>query len=371
MFLDVSMGIGPFMWADDQQVGVDIQRFERNPNYFIRELPYLDELVVHGILDESNQLAAQLAHQTDWHWVRNWDQYRSYVDHDEIKTVIGATRGHLRLWINPRNEPFDNLRIRQAIVMGIDRKAAIRYMQEGYGLPGGFGYAPGSPWELPQEQLCSVPGWCVSEDMDATRGEARAILVSEGFDFGKTYVMYLESDEQVHVLGMFLQEQLRMLGVKTDFEIPNHIPRLRPYRPHQWSDFIPRSSTVPADDPNEGVAKYLLCDSYYNLWTPDGPCDEHIESLLEKSRVEPDPVKRLDLAHQIELAAMKQYGSFPVFWEQEAAAFWPEVRGYVHFPGPTGSYLKFMHMWIDPAHLEETGNAGQTTGVPGGMAANR
>ena len=42
--------------------------------------------------------------------------------------------------------------------------------------------------------------------------------------------------------------------------------------------------------------------------------------------------KRLALAHEIELAAMKQYSSFPIYWEQEAAAFWPEVRGYVHFP---------------------------------------
>ncbi|HZA25056.1 MAG TPA: hypothetical protein VFA32_21085 [Dehalococcoidia bacterium] len=47
-------------------------------------------------------------------------------------------------------------------------------------------------------------------------------------------------------------------------------------------------------------------------------------------------------------------------------AFWPEVRGYSHFPTSTGGYLRYQHMWIDPAHQEDRGFSGQITGVPGG-----
>ena len=249
--------------------------------------------------------------------------------------------------------------------MGIDRNAAIQKFQQGYGAVGGFGYAPGSPWELPQEQLCSVPGWCVSEDMEATRAEAKAILEAEGFDFEKTYSFTVESDAQVQARASFLQEQLRLLGVKTDFDEPYY--SRWPRRGYSWGDLMPSNSTVPADDPNAGVAEYLRCDSLYNHWTPYGPCDESIVALLDQAQVEPDLDKRLALAHQIELAAMKQYSSFPVYWEQEAAAFWPEVRGYVHFPQPFGSYRKFMHLWVDTAHKDDTGNAGQTEGVLGGF----
>ncbi|MDE2842566.1 MAG: ABC transporter substrate-binding protein, partial [Chloroflexota bacterium] len=67
MFQDVSVGLGPFMWRADQQVGIDTQYFDKNPNYYFPGLPYVDELVINGILDESTQQATQLAHQTDWH----------------------------------------------------------------------------------------------------------------------------------------------------------------------------------------------------------------------------------------------------------------------------------------------------------------
>ena len=375
MFEDVTMGIGPYKWAEGQRVGVDEQRFERNPDYFIEKLPYVDELVIFGILDYSARQAAQLAHQTDWVWVWTSDwggiwypQYQAYVDHDQIVTVIGATRGNLRLWINARRPPLDNRKVRQAIVMGIDRNAFIQKLQDGHGAVGGFGYAPGSPWEPPKEQLCSVPGWCVSEDMEATRAEARAILEEEGFDFERTYVVTVSSDDEKYfVPAALLQAQLRLLGVKTDFDTPRDWRRPPLPVDYSWDDFRLTNTTVTADDPNAGVAAYLRCDSYFNYWTPDGPCDENIVALLDQAQVESDATKRLALAHQIELAAMQQYSSFPVYWEQEAAAFWPEVRGYVHFPARFGSFSKFMHLWIDPARKNDTGYAGQTRGVPGGF----
>ena len=362
MFVDVSMGIGPFKWSAGQMVGIDEQRFDRNPDYFLPDLPYLDELVIHGILDEATQLATQLAHQTDWHWVRNWDQYRTYVDHDRITTVIRPTRGHFRLWLHPEHPPFENARIRQAIFIGIDRDAMIRAVQDGKGVKGGYGYRPGSKWELPGEERCRVPGWCQPRDISRARAEARKILKEEGFDFGKTYLITVESWETARIHALQLMEQLRLLGIKTDFDPPS-----RCYTPRcewRWGHFLSTFSTVPADDPTEGVATFLDCNSPYNFWKLDSRktsrhCDAELQELLAMAETETDHEKRLQMAHMIELAAMRQYSSLPIYWEQEAAAFWPEVRGYVHFPSPSGSFLKFMHMWIDPKHAGDTGNAGR------------
>ena len=366
MFQDVSVGLGPFMWKEGQEVGFDTQYFDKNPNYYIPGLPYVDHLVINGILDESSQQATQLAHQTDWHWVRNWGQYQSYVEHEQIVTVIRATRGNFRLWLNARNEPFDNVKVRQAIVMGIDRNAAITVLQDGHGASGGFGYAPGSGWQLSQDQLCSVPGWCVSEDMESVRSEAKSILEAEGFDFEKTYLFTVESDAQVTARATFLQEQLRLIGIDTDFDQVETIAYRQLEASGTWGDFKPGNSTVTADDPNAGVAGFLRCDSSGNHWTPNGPCEQSIVDLLDQAQTELVHAARVNIAHEIELAAMKQYSSFPVYWEQEAVSFWPEVNGYSHFPAPNGSFLKFMHLWIDPADKDNSDNAGQMSGVPGG-----
>ena len=64
---------------------------------------------------------------------------------------------------------------------------------------------------------------------------------------------------------------------------------------------------------------------------------------------------------------MEQYWKLPLYWEQEAAAFWPDVRGYVHHPSPEGPFLRWEHVWIDPDFKDASGFKGQISGVPGGI----
>ena len=86
--------------------------------------------------------------------------------------------------------------------------------------------------------------------------------------------------------------------------------------------------------------------------------------MLDRALIEADPAKRKALSDEIQLKGMRAYGKFPVYWEQEAVSFWPEVRGYAHYPAPFGSFRKHQHMWIDPSHKDDKGFKGQTTGVP-------
>ena len=172
-----------------------------------------------------------LSHQTDWHWVRNFGQYDSYVNHDRIQTVIRATRSSENLWRNTRKPPLDNVTIRQAIAMGFDRVAGIAVSLGGYGSVGLGLMPPGSFWGLSEEDGCSVPGSCQPADMDAQRAEAIQILKDEGFDFDKTYVLTVESDAQRVGRATFMQEQLRRLGIQTDCNlVETSAPTGRPGR---------------------------------------------------------------------------------------------------------------------------------------------
>ena len=372
MFQDLSVGTGPYVWDSGQTVGIDEQHFVRNENYFKGDgaLPYLDEVVIFGILDESAQQAAMLAHQTDWHWVRNFGQYDAYVKHDQINTVIRATRGHHTLWLNRNNPPFDNVRVRQAIIMGMDRAAGIAVLQEGFGSPG-FMMVPGSAWELDRSLGCAVPGWCIADDMDAQRAEAKGILEEEGFDFDKTYLFTVESDAQVVARATFMQEQLRLLGVKTDFDLVETVAYRQQTSTGTWGDFLPRNDTMPADDPFLGMGHYFNSASVTNNhWCPCENRDDiqiKMDDLLTQAGVTVDPVQRKAISDEAQLFAMEQYWKFPIYWEQEAVSFWPEVRGYFHHPQPSGSHTNFEQMWIDPSHKDDKGFSGQTTGVPGGI----
>lgn len=365
MFQDLSVGTGPFKWAPGQRVGVDIQRFERNPDYFIEELPYLNELVIVSIVDESAQLAAMQAHQTDWHWVRNFGQYNAYVEHDQIMTVIRPIRSGFSYFMNKRNSPFDNVRVRQAVAMGMDRQAAIQILQQGYGSLG-FLFPPGSAWELDRERGCAVPGWCQPDDFEAQRDEARRILQEEGFDFDQTYILSVESEGQGVNRSTFMQEQLRLLGIKTDFDQMESVTYYQQQVDGTWGDFMVTTSNLEYDDP-AGLGISLRCTAVRNLWTPGTECDPKMEALLDQVDGTLDPVERKRISDEIQLYNMEQYWKMDVYWETEAVAFWPEVRGYFHYPKSNWYFHRWSHAWIDPAHQDDKGFRGQTTGVPGGI----
>ena len=367
MFQDVSVGTGPFIWEEGQAVGVDVQHFEANPDYFKPGLPYLDRLTIHGILDESIQQATMLAHQTNWHWVRNFGQYDSYVAHDQIQTVIRATRGHHQININSALAPFDNVNVRQAVMMGMDRGAAIKVLLDGHGSEG-FIMPPGGAWDLTQEQGCAVPGWCApAAGYDTQRAEARAILEAEGFDFDETYVMTVESDEQVQARATLVQEQLRLLGIKTDFDTVESVAWRQQVTTGTWGNFTPANTTMPADNPGLGMSFYYGCTSGTNYQTPQNDCNETSEALLAALASAAPGAAQRAASDELQLYLMSQYLTFPLYWEQEAAAFWPEVRGYVHQPQPSGPFMRWEQTWMDPSHADDSGFSGQISGVPGGI----
>jgi ABC-type transport system substrate-binding protein len=63
-------------------------------------------------------------------------------------TVIRATRSSENLWMNLHKLPFDNLKVRQAITMGMDHDAGIAVALSGYGSRGLGLMPPGSFWAV-------------------------------------------------------------------------------------------------------------------------------------------------------------------------------------------------------------------------------
>jgi ABC-type transport system substrate-binding protein len=161
--------------------------------------------------------------------------------------------------------------------------------------------------------------------MEARRAEAKKILEEEGFDFNKTYLFTVESDAQVVARATFVQEQLRLLGIQTDFDLVETVAYRHQEQNGLWGDFLPRNATMVVDDPSAGLGTYLRCASVENRWRPGTPFYEKLEGLLDQVDTTANPVERKRISDEIQLHAMQQYMYFPLYWEQEAAAFWPEV----------------------------------------------
>ena len=132
----------------------------------------------------------------------------------------------------------------------------------------------------------------------------------------------MESDEQVVNRATFLQEQLRLMGVKTDFDLVETIAYRTLETTGEWERSSPATTRWPPTTPTrDGPAAAVRVHG--ELWTPGYACDSTYDDLLGQAQNETDREARRALSNQIELMAMKDYRKFPVYWEQEAVSFWP------------------------------------------------
>src|SRR5258707_5004156 len=76
--------------------------------------------------------------------------------------------------------PFDNIELRRAMALSLDRKAFIDILTEGQGAVGGSILPPpDGVWGLPPDVLRNLPGY--GPDVAKNRAEAREIMRKIGY----------------------------------------------------------------------------------------------------------------------------------------------------------------------------------------------
>ena len=161
------VGTGPFTLTDYVE-GVSITR-TRNPNYHDfdekypeNRLPYVDELKGLFMAEEATRLAAFRTGQVDMIHVagggvdiKTFEVIESVLrTNPDIQVGPYFLRALGQIGLNTRRPPFDDIRVRQAMQMAIDREAVNESYYGGYALwkpQGMFGNATG-PYFLPFDE---------------------------------------------------------------------------------------------------------------------------------------------------------------------------------------------------------------------------
>jgi peptide/nickel transport system substrate-binding protein len=337
-----AMGTGAFQFTE--YVKGSYWSGKRFDGYFQKDRPYLDgykayivkgTAVVSGI--QGNQFDAEFRGRSP----AERDQLVSAMGNN-VSVVEGPWVTNIQLYVNAERKPFDDIRVRQALTLALDRWGGSTNLGKISLIKGVSGtFRPGAPWSLPQAELEKLPGFW--RDIEKSRTEARRLLAEAGVPNLKVKFLNRQVGQPFQPAGIYAVDQWRRVGIqaehmeletklyfdallKGDFDIAvNNI-----------SDF--------ADDPsaqfNTLVSKKMSSVSYSRH------SDIKLDELFEKQAREIDPGKRMALVNEFERHALTEAYSFPVLWYQRIVVNNKKVKGWdlqpSHFAGQT-----LVDVWLD------------------------
>ncbi|MCQ9353222.1 ABC transporter substrate-binding protein [Corynebacterium sp. 153RC1] len=129
---------------------------------------------------------------------------------DTLEVAVGTTNGEVILSMNNTRAPFNDLRVRQAVMYGVDRQAIMATTWEGYGTDtGGAPVSPTDPWFDPQ----------VAQNAEYPFDPARArALMEEAGAVGTPITISVPSRTYATTASELLYSQLRDIGFEVQLE---------------------------------------------------------------------------------------------------------------------------------------------------------
>lgn len=314
---------GPYIlkdWKHDQ-----IQAFEQNPNYWgpkpvitRAEMYIFDaaQVLQKGLTAyENNELdTAQVA-------AADFDRVKANATlAKEMKGFPGSST--LMLHLDCTNKPTDNVKVRQALALGFDRKALIDVVLKGYYLD--------APTVLPAD----IPGNNPKAALTGGIEKAKQLMTEAGFANGAGWpadftVVYSASATVKLILEYLQQEWKKNLGINvaldskeskayTEWRVSR---KTAPYNGHMgsWgSDF--------GDASNWHNFLFSSKTDFYNTHWKNAEYD----ALIDKAAGMPDKVAREKAYQDAEVILMNDMSRIPIYHGQSFFVIKPNLQGVYH-----------------------------------------
>jgi len=129
--------------------------FSKFANYWEKGKPYVDELVIIGFPDDTARTNALLGGQVEAIDNLPASQIESVKGNSGLRVLISETGAWQPFTMRVDAAPFDDVRVRQAFRLIVDRKQMVEQVLSGQGRPANDLYAPFDPCfakELPQRE---------------------------------------------------------------------------------------------------------------------------------------------------------------------------------------------------------------------------
>ena len=340
------VGSGPFI-PEDFETGARYS-LSRNPSYWANpDLPYLDGIEVLVMVDEATRLAALQTGQVDIAYPQlaaSLYVQLQEMDHMVTKEVLGDV-SHWDVQMNEEREPWNDIRVRQAVSLGMNRMRVGEISERGFGSPYGILYPPGSPYALPIDEVKQLPGF--AEDKEAEFEEARRLLAEysedTGYDFTQEIPMLTENRPANIEGATLLIQQLSNIGITGGvMDVQEDAVTEEREIAHDFNIMI-RGFGGPVE-PDLHLQNQYVTDGARNFGAMSHP---EIDSLYEQQRNAETHEERVAIIQDMARKFWEvQGGSVPMWWRAKFHAYNERVQDYNPQLAFSPDTANVAHVWL-------------------------
>ena len=312
------IGTGPFTLKENtRKVKVVLAR---NPDYFETGFPYVDEYHILSTPDAATRLAAFRSGQSDVLVLSSLDDVET-LRRTSPEAVILEYNGALcpfGVALRQDKPPFNDVRVRRAMSMAIDRQKQVDSLFNGHGLLGwGVPYIYWSD-ELPAAADLG-PYWQYRPE------EAKKLLAEAGFPNGfETTLFYYEYFPQMTSQVQLVQQDLkRNLNIDVKITKNDYTTFYGRYADGKWEGTSWGFQTGYAISLDERTYQYMHSQSPKNYFRVNDPV---IDELSSKIRLTPDRAEQRTLARKIVEREHDQVTRMWMPYESGFMAWQPHIR---------------------------------------------
>jgi peptide/nickel transport system substrate-binding protein len=341
---EAQIGTGPFKLKKYDRGSVI--EWERNKDYFLPGLPYLDGVKQYILVGGPTQVAAAKAGR-----VMLWDAWppMKKTQADEVQRARGnevtITQNSINtlfvLYMNSKKPPFDNPDLRRAVFLGIDRQDLVAKGLEGAGVPCAL-LDPKlvGDFALPLDEVQKMPGCRTPKDQDIA--EAKRLVA-------KHHPNGLDIEVAVRQVGNYVDRaqlviaQLKNIGLRGTLKTYESAAGYAVFGKGDFQIIASQDRSMDTPDPESlfSVVYASQAGSNYGRYA-----DPKVDELSERALRETSHDKRKQIYWELQRHIFASpTASVPVAWVEGWFFVDKRVRGYK--PAlTTYDNNTFMKVWL-------------------------
>ncbi len=320
------IGTGPFKLASFTPGQQTV--FARNENYWDSPLPYLDQVTMTDYSDETSQVNALLGGQVDIVNLLSQDTIGTVTGSGK-KVVISPGGGWNPFTMRVDAAPFNDVRVRQAFRLAVDRPKMLQTVFGGHGTIGNDVFAIWDPqYDHSIPQRAYDPEQAKSLLKQAGHSNLSIELVTGDIAQGVINMAQVYA-QQAQAAG--INAKLRQITV-TEFYGPNYLKWVFAQDFWYYQPYFAQvnQATLPGSPYNE---------THFN--------NPKYKSLYAQAQATLDTSKRTEIVHEMQMIDYNEGGYIIPFFPAVIDGYTPSVNGIVKSKlGASFNSWDFEHMWL-------------------------